>query len=271
MKKCFCFLAFLVMTNSVFAGGGIWTGHNGSWTDGANWQNGVPTAFDTANLFYDWSNGGADTGPVVAAGDVAIVNNLLIGDGGAGTVPPDGDVSMIVTGGVLNVGHDIFIGANPGGGNGLGGILNVDGGEVHVDFSHLIIAKQSSGTVNQAGGIVTAATMTLNWFDEGLPNATVARYNLSGGVVTVDGLLHAWHDANLNITNDGELRFNTDQVTLVNDLVGFGNITANGVSGDVSVVWNGTQTIVTAIPEPSTIVLMGFGLMSIAGLACRRK
>ncbi len=139
-----------------------------------------------------------------------------------------------MSGGTLNVGTDLFIGAHEGG----------------------------SGTYNMSGGTATANNFAVGWPGAGVGDPQFGQLNLTGGSITTT-LFYLEPAGQIDIT-DGQLHINDDRVADINTWIGDGSITAFGGAGTVVVSYDGSQTHVSAIPEPATlglVALMGGGLL----------
>jgi len=139
-----------------------------------------------------------------------------------------------MSGGTLNVGTDLFIGAHEGG----------------------------SGIYNMSGGTATAGNFAIGWPGAGVGDPQFGQLYLTGGSITTT-LFFLEPAGQIDIT-DGQLHINADRLADINTWINDGSITAFGGAGTVIVSYDGSQTHVSAIPEPATlglVALMGGGLL----------
>lgn len=183
---------------------------------------------------------------------------LVQGDGG------DGGVVRIAAGGSLTTGADwLTVGYNKN-----AHMIVEAGGTVNFG-QHMWIGLigGSVGILDITGGIVTVADMTgLGW------SGGTGFVNVSAGLL----YLGNWHStnsiksgSNMDITG-GTVRIKGYRIDSINAMIADGRITGYGFADTAHVLvnWDAQreETVITAIPEPITLMLVGFG-----GLAVRRK
>jgi hypothetical protein len=146
------------------------------------------------------------------------------------------------------------------------------------DSTGITISDPSSTTSSQVtfspGATVSGSgTGTLSVFTAGNP-VTMGSFNLAGGF-TPGTILFSTSESNVLATLT--LQSLTSTVTVGSGLVisAIGVLSETGfapLTGNVTVTTgpNGTTTFAAATPEPSSIALMGTGLLGLAGLV-RRK
>ena len=223
---------------------GNWHDTNSTWTIASAYVNTVPGSGDTATLM---SVNGATINLYESP---VIVGGIIIGAW-------ESTLAKTVTLNVwanLSTTAAVAIGANANAGNGT-----------------MIIASNASVSVGGSATIGTNAFGTLTINDGGsFTNAWQLTIGDKGSVEINDGLL--WIRNNVVMTNGASVDIcgasefwingnHTGAGSNLSKYIADGWITGNGVAGNLSVVFDGTKTIVTAIPEPGTV-----GLMIIAGL-----
>ncbi len=149
-----------------------------------------------------------------------------------------------------------------------GGVLNVTDGTGRGNV-YLGMVSGSSGSLIMSGGTVNISS-----------NLSVgAASNASGflqvldGVINIDGILtrHASAASTLVDVWDGTIILhNKDWTTTADSWISSGYLTAfGGAAGkEIEVIYDGTNTLITAIPVPSVIGLFLFG--SAGALLVRR-
>ena len=228
---------------------------NGSATIGAN---GPVVNSDAGSLeaFYLGTvadSGGSPTFTMTDGGSLTAISTVLFGHNAAATPV------LNIDGGTLTFEKNLNNSWGSPTINISGGILNCGG-----------LRLANNGADNGANGStlnMTGGTINTTYFD--LNNGTQTRkivVDLFGGTINASSTFGMDEDAHLDIRNDGTLIIAGDRVDLVNGFVTSGWITGYDVSSQVSVVLDGTNTVVTAIPEPTTITLLGLG-----GLALLRR
>lgn len=182
---------------------------------------------------------------VNSGGTVNVGNILWSANGGS-----DGDIT-VNAGGQINVGNHLWLGATGT------SIVNI------------------SGTLNQTGGILGLGTTNAS-----TPSGGTATVNVtSGGLLALNnissaaGLPSVQSGSLLNITGTGEITLPGDFLGVLQNYEDAGKLVGDLGASDVTIdlVKNPgfTTAYISAIPEPSTVLLIGLGL-GLAFVARRR-
>lgn len=257
MKKLVVLLMIVSMVCAANAairyhGSGSW-----EWIEGdgqtEGWQGGVPGSGDDARL--NWGNNIVTldyAAPAVGSLKIGVDEggNLVINDGGIMTseswsgigVTGAVNASMTVnTGGVANIGGHLWMGAGPAGNFGL---LDINGGTVNVG------GNIGLGTINAS--TASGGTAVINVNDGGLLNL----HHWSGTTSIMDGSV-------LNINGTGVVVVGGNRVDQANDYFDLGKIASD--LGDIQAIYtaDGDFTTITAVPEPTTMALLGMGALAL--------
>jgi hypothetical protein len=223
---------------------------NGAWEDPSNWSPpGLPGLTDEARI-----NWGGNTGTVSSA--VPTVFRVYPGCDEGGTLDVQAGGAVTMTDCLM-----MAVGGNPN-----TGILNVAADATVSAGGHLWAAENpaSVAILNIAGTLNIGGILGLG--SVGFGNGGTATLNvLDGGVVNLgnihgDGSSSIKGSSVLDICGSGLVTLPGDFVAVVQAYVAGGKITGNGIVGNVSVVFDGSQTLVT-IPEPITISLLSLGAL----------
>jgi len=239
---------------------------------------------DTINALRFGYQGGQGTG-TISGGTVNAAGNLVIGNNVAGDPPVGAQGLLTLIDGVINVGNDtqdqeFSIGKNRGTGvvEMYGGQINVLSGDVRIGETTFqtvdpFEAYPGNGQLTMRGGALSISDS--NSLQIGLDGSTGV-VQLWGGIIETGDLEigEPGSGGTLDIRGEGTLVLNGNRMAYVLDLISDGLLTAYGTDGSGSVVdWlydynvrNPGKTTVSAIPEPATIALLGFG-----GLVLRRR
>ena len=222
---------------------------------------------DSVNFTIGRSNGGGTLN--ISGGSVISNSGFVMGNYAAVT---NGIVNM--TGGTLDV-H-----ANPTAdddqywlnmlviGDGGYGEFNMDGGAVTVDMDMCLTYPRTggkSGYLNMTDGTMDIGGDIMLSYDKSgtsLPGAI----QLDGGVITASDLLMTVNGS-LDLT-DGVMVLAGDDTGVIQGYIDSNLITGYDDSANVVLNYDGTNTTISAIPEPATMVLLGLG--GLLGLRRRR-
>jgi hypothetical protein len=225
-------------------------GGDGRWATGQNWSgNGgariAPTLADDVTL------GLGNATISIVGGDTALAKNVF----GPGNTNPN-LVTLDISGGSLQVANHLNV-TQQAGSNGL---LVMSGGSVTVGDATsdtLKIGFRGTGTLDMTGGTLTSIGSMYVGHNTGGGVGTV---NLSGGVIELNhnaaSPLLVQNGGVINMSDDGILKFlGGDRTGLVANFVSDGRISV-AEGKEISAVFNGTDTVVTVIPEPATLGLV---------------
>ena len=275
MKKVVVIAMVLGLVSIASAVDTYWNGGTGDWNTASNWDAGLPDASTSLGALVN-----ADGSIVNVTGTGANAHRLFLGYAGTATqtlnVRGELTVPNAYSGCGKVAGPTGTINVNTGGnfvtkgisvGDAGVGTLNMYGGRLQVGVDAATVLK--SGI---AGAWQNAGTGTVNLYDGVLDMSLLG--NLSGDDAKLRMATHASATATLNIAggslilpgNITDLR--TQGVATLN-AAGV-HLQAYGVEyvGDTMFAYSfdGTNTTITAIPEPATIALLGLG-----GLALLRR
>lgn len=238
------------------------------WSNPANWAGGVVPASWGTVAGVDAGLPGPIIDDTVNTPYVGIMG-LNIGDSGDGT----GTVTM--TGGVLDVGTQAT--ANFGGTGwvviGFGdttnpnthGILNMQGGTLSARWDLMLSAHGGGdGTINQTGGEIWAHRLYVGW------GGGTGQYNLDAGIIAFPFVEDEYGNGNaINIYPTGNIDIEAGQMHILGDFsaqmqqyIDDGYITGYDDTGTALVDYDNMisgVTVVYAVPEPATMILLGLG------------
>jgi len=214
-----------------------------SWFTGANWDNGVPTAADVANIITGTAQIGApgavattfqpNAAVSITAGGTLTVSQSQFGPLGVGTVTVDGAGATFTNNGLL------FLASNNS------GTLTIQNGGVVVvggDLQTTLVAG-TAGTVNLNTGGTLRLGGGANGFNGG-PGTDV--FNFAGGtlqVITAD-LTSTGIDANMSATST--IDTNGFNMSFAGVISGAGGLNKNG-AGTLTLTGNNTYLGTTTI------------------------
>jgi hypothetical protein len=262
MKKLLILIVVLAFATSASAS--IWNHGGGDdlWTTAGHWSApaGVPTSTDSINFYR--VNDGWDQLVEIPAGSVGIV-----GTGGMWLKAASEQYHVTVKGTMDVYGGRINLGYAGGTGSLIadGGLINQVGANdsIYVGYtSHSTYGYGNATLEVKNGGYV-------DFYEIYLPKTTdgsTGHVELGEGTIDLGRIF--WNsNGSMNIT-EGTLLLDGNKVSDIDDYVTDGWLTAYGGSGTVIRTYDsGTNhTIVTGIPEPITIALLGLG-----GLALVRR
>lgn len=234
------------------AANGIYPPDAGSWSDGANWTGGTVPDGDYKTVF---NVGGAAE---CVLSDTRTVKHIAAGDGG------DGGVLRLASGANLTSTSWSAAGVNNN------AHMIIEHGAVANFQEHLFIGMWDDGAHNMNftmnGGTVTIGdAFTTGLYFDNNPMTVNAHIQMNDGTVTANWLGLNWGTCDIT---GGTVVLRTDQRGAIQGYINSGVLTGYGDSANVVMTWDevaGTTTI-TAIPEPTTLLLLGLG-----GLVIRRR
>ena len=258
MKKSVMFIMVMFVAASVSNAATYRFMGNGNWED-SQWQNqtdGInnttpPTSSDTARM--NWG------GATCTLNSEQTISMLGIG------VDEPGNL-IIAAGGILHTSSAAAVGDVRG-----AGVLTVEAGGV-ADFGlHLWVGRTDTapGTLNINGGTVKVGQMLGLGWDGGTGFVNVN----DGGVLDLfqlhgDGSSSMQNGSILDITGTGKVLLPGNYTGVINEYVNNGSIYGNGILGNINIDVTNDITTVTAVPEPASMILLGFGGLA---LRIRRK
>ena len=225
-------------------------GGDGLWDNAANWSGNGKTAVPT--LADDVTLGLANATISIVDGDTALAKNIF-GPGYTATSLVTLNVSggSLQSAGVMNIAQSAD----------TKGLWTMSGGSVTVGDAvtdTLKIGFRGTGTLEMSGGTITAIGAMYVGDNTGGGVGTV---NLSGGVIELNhnaaSPLLIQNGGVINMSDAGILKFlGGDRTGLIDTFVSDGRISV-AEGKEISAVYNGTDTIVSVIPEPATLGLVG--------------
>ncbi len=223
-----------------------------SWYTPGNWTGSeVPHIGTNANIR---SMGGEY--PIIDSG-TATAYALYIEGTDSADVP-----SLTMTGGTFNVGVSGGESFNIGHGDFTYGVLDMYDGVINVTGTSFVGCR-GFGTINMYGGEIN-----MEYYKHGNKREVTDDHDaflyLYGGIISATGI--ELRIDSLTDVYGGTLRILGDWVSQMNNAVTNGVLIGYGGAGDVIVDYDDTYTLVTAIPEPMTVALLGLG-----GLFIRRR
>lgn len=276
-SKVVClFAVMLVMAGVSHAAEAFWDADNkpgtdGMWSTASNWWTNAAGGMPEGGPNGDFMVGFNHSNLVVCTLDTQVnVRQIKLAEGGIGYL-------KIVAGGSLTTAMNEWSGI--GFGNAGQGTLEVDGGTFATvgGGGHLWIGGDTgSGSVGKVivrggGSVIIGQGGSDAQFGLGWSGGT-------GLAQVEDGLLWIanWHDqlsitagSNMDITG-GTVRIKGYRVDGINAMIADGRITGYGFADTAHVLVNwdaaAEETVITAIPEPATMMLLGLG-----GLALIRR
>lgn len=235
-----------------------------------NWGGNTVTVNSPAPTFGRLQIGVDEAGivEVNSGGVITTTGDVLAGNNNANAT----GTLIVKTGGVVNVGNILWAANN----SSTGVITLNSGGQVNV-ASHLWWGVTGTATVNISGTL----TQTGGILGLGTSNASTA----GGGTATVNvldgGLLNLWNihgagtsifpGSSINLVGTGRIELPGDKSGAFNNhYIPDGYMFGDGIAGNVDASYDADldRTIVTVIPEPATLGLLGFGAL---GLLLRRR
>jgi len=246
----------------------IHTLQNGDWSDTATWDGGVvPTSIDTAyvdhNVLFDTAATKPEIIRVTSGARVTLETDLLgqkelyldggtfdvagyTGQAGGGTYTPNFVVTL--PGSVLT---------DSGGGGWYG---RGNGGYQVQSGAHLLLQARllHHGDFSLQGNVLVDADAggRMDTYKDGYG------MNFQGGTLTLDHANLSWDEEIVTLRTGAK----DVSVSDLYDMIDSGELQI--INGMYEIASDGTYTTVTAVPEPSALVVLGLGL---AGLAVRRR
>ena len=275
-------LSVSAMGTEYFVGGGS----DSLWTNADNWDLDVPEADDFAIVNADVviDSGAVCSGGYVATGAGQVVQIDIQSEGSltmAGNLADAYDaaaVSVTNVYGSLGVGGEYRISwagtstVNVGSGGSVSagdlligtygsGTLNMNGGSFVSagGTGRLAVGILAPGILNMNAGTLAGGFLAIDSYASNVPPSHV---QLDGGVINVGDLFmnDAGGSATMDITGGTLNILGWDATDKIEAFAIMGYLTGYGSANNVQAVFNGTDTVVTAIPEPATLCLLGAGI-----------
>lgn len=239
---CFCVLlsGVTVWAGTTYNAGTTYGATSDFWGDAGAWVtwdgSTPPSAADVVQINQD------DNAIELPSGTTGTCAELYIANW---QVPSN---ELVVSGGVLDVVGDAYVGYG-----GATGTLTFESGDINVG-NVLYVSYQASGIgfINMSGGTLDITTR----LDIAVYGGT-GTVNLSAGTITTPEM---WigDPGLLNVTGTGQVVMPADEFDDINYYIGLGLI-----DGQVNLV--GDNAVITAVPEPATMILLGIGGLMLRG------
>jgi len=221
-----------------------------AWGDVDNWTNGLPDAVEKAVFNVpgaaECQVSGTFSGMQIVQGDNNVGGVLRVLNGGSITTKVAWSAvgynnpahTIVDAGGTYNFGQHAWIGLLAG----------------------------AVGTLDISGTATVGQMLGIGW------NGGVGTVNVKdGGVLDLfqmhgDGSSSVKVGSVLNIDTGGQVLLPGDYTAVIEAYIANGRMASNGVIGPVAIDVSSGDTVLTAIPEPATMLLLGLG-----GVLLRRK
>ena len=223
------------------------TGNN-QWTDSTNWS-AYPTANDDTVVQLDKANEA-----ILNTGEIGLANWMHV----SSDMP--GGSQLTLNGGTVNCNDHLIVGENWGPTH--EGTILMNSGTINTTL--LLIGGAGDGSNGKGNLIMNDGDINISWM---LAIAGGYGGTTGGGVGVVEldgGTLNATGGGGLVMSNNGSLDITDGALVLagnITDVTTFGNVTAFDGIGSFVYNFDGANTTITAIPEPLSLLLVGFGVL----------